>query len=362
MTASIRLDHVTKRYGNHLAVDDVSLDIGAGRFVTLLGPSGSGKTTLLMMIAGFVRPTAGRILASGRDITDEPPERREFGMVFQGYALFPNMTVAENLAFPLKLRGVPRAQIERDVARMLDVVHLPRLGERYPRELSGGQQQRVALARALIFDPKVLLLDESLSALDKKLRAGLQEELRDLHARLGTTFVFVTHDQEEALSMSDEVVIVNHGRIIQSGAPKALYDGPQTRFVADFLGRANFIEGEVSSVSQDAFSYAAGGLSLVQSRPANGPAPAPGQRVLLGLRPEKLRLGDTPRAGALNGVPAEISLVTYEGADYHVRAQTPLGPMQSKVASRSGAVAPARGDKLWLSWGEDAAVVLRDDG
>ena len=362
MTASIRLEGVTKRYGSHLAADDVSLAIEAGRFVTLLGPSGSGKTTLLMMIAGFVRPTAGRILADGRDITDDPPERREFGMVFQGYALFPNMTVAENLAFPLKLRGLPRARIEQDVARMLDVVHLPQLGGRYPRELSGGQQQRVALARALIFNPKVLLLDESLSALDKKLRAGLQEELRDLHARLGTTFVFVTHDQEEALSMSDEVVILDGGRIVQSGAPKALYDGPRTRFVADFLGRANFIEGEVSSVSDGMLSYSAGGLSFGQRLAADGPAPASGQRILLALRPEKLRLGEASPAGQGNGVPAEVSLVTYEGADYHVRAETPLGPMQSKVASRVGGGAPARGDRVWLSWSEDAAVVLRDDG
>lgn len=361
MSASITLEHVTKSYGSHLAADDVSLDIGAGRFVTLLGPSGSGKTTLLMMIAGFVRPTKGSILSSGRDITNEPPERREFGMVFQGYALFPNMTVAENLAFPLKLRGVARETVEKEVRRMLDVVHLPGLGGRYPRELSGGQQQRVALARALIFNPKVLLLDESLSALDKKLRAGLQEELRDLHSRLGTTFVFVTHDQEEALSMSDEIVIVNRGRIVQRGAPKALYDRPDTRFVADFLGRANFIEGAVSSRSDGEVSYSAGGLSLRHAGPAGGAAPQPNQPILLGLRPEKLRLASEAPDGTENAVPAEITLVTYEGADYHIRATTPLGSMQAVVASTGGSANPARGDKVWLSWDQDAAVVLRDD-
>ena len=361
MSASITLEHVTKSYGRHLAVDDVSLDIPAGRFVTLLGPSGSGKTTLLMLIAGFVRSTKGRILAGGRDITDEPPERREFGMVFQGYALFPNMTVAENLAFPLKIRGVARQAIAREVGRMLEVVHLPSLGGRYPRELSGGQQQRVALARALIFSPKVLLLDESLSALDKKLRAGLQEELRDLHARLGTTFVFVTHDQEEALSMSDEIVIVNHGRIVQSGAPKVLYNRPSTRFVADFLGRANFIAGTVSSVAAGAFLYDAGGQPFRQGLLVDGHPPHLGQPVTLALRPEKLRMSGERPAGSANAVPAEITLVTYEGAEYHIRTTTPLGPMQAVSASGTDAAGRMRGDRIWLSWDEDAAVVVADD-
>jgi putative spermidine/putrescine transport system ATP-binding protein len=361
MSESIRLDHLTKRYGGHLATDDVSLEIPAGRFVTLLGPSGSGKTTLLMMIAGFVRPTTGRIVVSGRDITDDPPERREFGMVFQGYALFPHLTVAENLAFPLKLRKMPRARIEQEVRRMLDTVHLPQLGGRYPRELSGGQQQRVALARALIFNPKVLLLDESLSALDKNLRAGLQEELRDLHARLGTTFVFVTHDQEEALSMSDEIVIVNHGRIVQSGAPRALYDRPRTRFVADFLGRANFVEGIVTASAGTAISYEAGGIPLRQAGPSDGPPVRPGDAILVGLRPEKLRLARDEPGGATNRTPAEIALVTFEGADHHVRLTTPLGPMQAVVPSDAAGPQPTRGDKVWLSWDADASVVLHDD-
>ena len=360
MTASIVLDRVTKSYGGSLAVDDVSLEIGAGRFVTLLGPSGSGKTTLLMMIAGFVRPTSGRILADGRDITAEPPERRAFGMVFQGYALFPNMTVAENLAFPLTLRGQSKASIAQEVTRMLDIVHLAGLGGRYPRELSGGQQQRVALARALIFNPRVLLLDESLSALDKNLRAGLQEELRDLHARLGTTFVFVTHDQEEALSMSDEIFIVNKGRIVQSGSPKALYDRPRTRFVAGFLGRTNFIEGRVTARADGSLAYSAGGLSFRQRTRDDGPGAAPGQPVLIGLRPEMLRLG-TAAAEAANRVPGTIDLVTYEGADYHVRMATPIGPLQAIVASGNGTPVPARGDSVTLAWDEDAAVVLADD-
>jgi ABC-type Fe3+/spermidine/putrescine transport system ATPase subunit len=231
---------VTKRFDDVTAVDDISLEVEAGRFLTLLGPSGSGKTTLLMMMAGFVQPTAGSIFAGAHDITHVPPERREFGMVFQGYALFPNMTVAQNIAFALKIRKWDKAAVSREVERMLDTVRLTALGGRLPRELSGGQQQRVALARALIFKPKVLLLDEPLSALDKKLRAGLQEELRDLHQRLGTTFIFVTHDQDEALSMSDEIVIINRGRIVQRGSPKDLYDRPASHFVADFLGRSTY--------------------------------------------------------------------------------------------------------------------------
>jgi putative spermidine/putrescine transport system ATP-binding protein len=362
MSSSVRLDRVTKRYGDHLAADDISLDIGAGRFVTLLGPSGSGKTTLLMMIAGFVRPTSGRVFAGGVDITDQPPERRDFGMVFQGYALFPNMTVAENLAFPLKLRHMPRETIAREVARILDVVHLPGLGRRYPRELSGGQQQRVALARALIFNPKVLLLDESLSALDKKLRAGLQEELRDLHSRLGTTFVFVTHDQEEALSMSDEIVIVNHGKIVQSGSPKALYDRPRTRFVADFLGRANFVTATVDAARQDSFSYLAEGGVFRQSLVAGDPPPKSGQKIEIAIRPEMIVVSDEESTSAANRLPGEISSVTYEGASYHIRAATPLGSMQIVLVASGSAAQPARGDRVWFSWADDAAVVLRHDG
>jgi putative spermidine/putrescine transport system ATP-binding protein len=360
MSSSVRLDRVTKNYGDHLATDGVSLDIAAGRFVTLLGPSGSGKTTLLMMIAGFVMPTSGRIFAGGADITDLPPERRDFGMVFQGYALFPTMTVAENLAFPLKLRGVPREKVAREVARMLDLVHLTGLGQRHPRELSGGQQQRVALARALIFNPKVLLLDESLSALDKNLRAGLQEELRDLHSRLGTTFVFVTHDQEEALSMSDEVVIVNHGRIVQSGEPKALYDRPRTRFVADFLGRATFIEGTVDEMRPSGFSYQAGGRTFSQMLPADDAVPQVGQAVQIAIRPEKIAVGEEETAGT-NGVPGEISSITYEGANYHIRAMTPLGAMQVVLAAATSAARPAPGERIWLSWADDATVMLRHD-
>jgi spermidine/putrescine ABC transporter ATP-binding subunit len=360
MPAAVRLERVAKRYGDHLAVDDISLEIEGGRFVTLLGPSGSGKTTLLMMMAGFVQPTAGAIYAGSRDITRVPPEHREFGMVFQGYALFPNMTVVENIGFALRIRKMDKAVVAREVDRMLDTVRLTSLGGRLPRELSGGQQQRVALARALIFNPKVLLLDEPLSALDKKLRAGLQEELRDLHQRLGTTFIFVTHDQDEALSMSDEIVIVNRGRIVQRGSPKDLYDRPASHFVADFLGRSNAIDGTIAAIGEETVAYAVGSHRFHQltARAAVG---AVGDRILIGLRPEKIALSSAEPPAGDNRLRAEVTKATYEGADYHVRVRTDIGGMQVVVPAWRGAIEPAPGSRVWLSWPRDASVVLSDD-
>jgi len=225
---ALALDGLTKRYGSFTAVDNVSLRVESGEFLTLLGPSGSGKTTILMAVAGFVAPSAGTVLLDGRDITPLPPEKRDFGMVFQGYALFPHMNVAENVGFPLRVRGLSRADRDAKVRAALDLVQLGQFTDRLPKQLSGGQQQRVALARALVFDPNLLLLDEPLSALDKKLRAELQEELKALHQRVGRTFLNVTHDQEEALSLSDRIAILNHGKLIQAGAPAALYELPAT--------------------------------------------------------------------------------------------------------------------------------------
>jgi spermidine/putrescine ABC transporter ATP-binding subunit len=355
------LERVAKRYGDHLAVDDISLEVEAGRFLTLLGPSGSGKTTLLMMLAGFVQPTAGAIFAGDHDITRLPPERREFGMVFQGYALFPNMTVADNIAFALRIRKVDKATVAREVDRMLDTVRLTALGGRLPRELSGGQQQRVALARALIFKPKVLLLDEPLSALDKKLRAGLQEELRDLHQRLGTTFIFVTHDQDEALSMSDEIVIINRGRIVQRGAPKELYDRPASHFVADFLGRSNFIDGSIAAVENETLICSVGHHRFEQAIAHDRATAGIGDKVLIALRPEKLELSNAEPTHAGNHLRAEVTKATYEGTYYHVRVDTDIGSMQAVVPAWRNAIEPAPGSQVWLSWAPDASVVLRDD-
>ncbi|HOV04672.1 MAG TPA: polyamine ABC transporter ATP-binding protein, partial [Kaistiaceae bacterium] len=247
----VRFDKVDKSYdGRLLVVQGLDLDILRGEFLTLLGPSGSGKTTTLMMLAGFEAPTRGSILLEGADITRTPPHRRGLGMVFQNYALFPHMTVAENLAFPLEVRRVGRAETEAAVARALDMVRLTGYGERRPIQLSGGQQQRVALARALVFEPKLVLMDEPLGALDKQLREHMQYEIKHIHERLGVTVVYVTHDQEEALTMSDRVAVFNDGRIQQIDAPRTIYEHPDTAFVAQFIGENNRIEGKVAMISE----------------------------------------------------------------------------------------------------------------
>ncbi|RVU38613.1 ABC transporter ATP-binding protein [Hwanghaeella grinnelliae] len=241
-TGDLSIKNVTKTFGSTTAVDHVNLEVQRGEFLTLLGPSGSGKTTLLMMIAGFEDASSGDIALDGASILNVPAEKRNFGMVFQGYALFPHMTVRRNISYPLDVRKRPKSEIESRVEEMLALVQLEGFGDRLPKQLSGGQQQRVALARALCFAPPVLLLDEPLGALDKKLRIEVQAQLKAIHDRVGTTFLYVTHDQEEALSMSDRIVIMRDGKIEQVGTPNELYEKPRTVFAADFLGKSNFLE------------------------------------------------------------------------------------------------------------------------
>lgn len=241
---TVSISHVSKQYGAVRAVEDVSIEVQAGEFLSLLGPSGSGKTTLLMTIAGFESTTEGSIRVGDRDLTYVPPNERGIGMVFQKYALFPHMTVAQNIAFPLKMRKFAKAYIAERVQRALSLVRLEDYGQRMPSQLSGGQQQRIAVARAIVFEPPVLLMDEPLGALDKKLREQLQIEIKSLQQRLGVTVIYVTHDQEEALTMSDRVAVMNNGRLEQIGTPVDLYDRPASAFVADFIGKTNFIDGE----------------------------------------------------------------------------------------------------------------------
>ena len=351
---ALSLQAVSKRYGDFVAVEEASLEIASGRFLTLLGPSGSGKTTILMMIAGFVEPSAGRVLLDGRDITPVPPERREFGMVFQGYALFPHMTVAENVAFPLRVRRLGRAERDARVRATLDLVQLEQFADRRPSQLSGGQQQRVALARALVFDPALLLLDEPLSALDKKLRAELQDELKALHRRVGRTFINVTHDQEEALSLSDEIAILNHGRLVQVGAPNALYERPATRFVAGFLGRSNFIEGEAE---RDA-----GGIVLRRGGTrVLGVGEAPPGPALLSLRPEKIAV--LPEGGAEdNVVEGRIVAWSYLGAGYAITVATAdLGELKVHLPAWRIPMTPAEGMPVRLGWPRAASVAVAED-
>ena len=349
---ALALQGIGKRYGGFTAVQDVSLSVGRGEFLTLLGPSGSGKTTLLMIVAGFVEPDAGSVLLEGQDITALPPERRAFGMVFQGYALFPHMTVAENIAFPLRVRRLGRAEQQEKVRGALDLVQLTAFADRRPAQLSGGQQQRVALARALVFDPALLLLDEPLSALDKKLRAELQDELKALHRRIGRTFINVTHDQEEALSLSDRIAILDRGQVVQQGRPAELYETPRTRFVAGFLGKSNFLQG----MGEGGGVVRVGGTRLrVATAPAvNGP-------VLLSLRPEKITLlGEG--AAAENSVSGRIAGWSYLGAGFSLTVATDdLGELRVTLPSWGAALAPAEGLPVRLGWNAAAAVPVEED-
>jgi putative spermidine/putrescine transport system ATP-binding protein len=302
-TTPVAISGVAKSYGTVRAVDDFSLDIAGGEFVTLLGPSGSGKTSLLMILAGFLRPDRGSIRFAGREMVLTPPHKRNVALVFQNYALFPHMTVGENIAYPLRVRGMARGATRLKVEQALDLVQLGGYQRRGVNQLSGGQRQRVALARALVFEPDVLLLDEPLSALDKQLREHMQIELRRLHQRLGTTTVAVTHDQREALTMSDRVVVMNHGRIMQVGTPRAVYEQPANLFVASFIGESYFLPVSVSGVDA-----AVGGRGLTLPAP---PPPGRGHRLL--LRPEKLRLiaGEPPRN--LNLLHGRVRDVVFQG-------------------------------------------------
>jgi putative spermidine/putrescine transport system ATP-binding protein len=356
---ALSLERVSKRYGEVVAVDAVSLTVERGRFLTLLGPSGSGKTTILMAIAGFVSPSDGEIRLDGAAITHLPPEKRNFGMVFQGYALFPHLSAAENVAFPLRVRRRPRTEIEERVRHALDLVQLGGLADRMPQQLSGGQQQRVALARALVFTPHLLLLDEPLSALDKKLRAELQVELKDLHQRIGLTFISVTHDQDEALSMSDEVAILRNGRLVQRGEPQALYERPASRFVADFLGKSNFLKGRVEETTPDGFAYRCGGARFVQSAPPG--EFAPGAEILVALRPEKI---DLVRNGAspANRITGRVATWSYLGAEMHLQVEThDAGRLAVTLPTWRQPGLPTTGDEVTLGWDADASIRVAED-
>ncbi|RDJ25559.1 ABC transporter ATP-binding protein [Bosea caraganae] len=354
LAGAISVENLTKTYGNAVAIRDVSLAIGSGQFVTLLGPSGSGKTTVLMSIAGFVSPTAGEIRLNGEPINHLPPDRREFGMVFQGYALFPHLTVAQNVAFPLRVRHRPRTEIEDSVRRALEMVQLERFADRLPRQLSGGQQQRAALARALVFEPSVVLLDEPLSALDKNLRHDLQAELKDLHSRVGLTFIYVTHDQQEALAMSDEIAILSEGRLVQMGTPETLYERPATRFVAGFLGQSNFISGTVEQARRDAFAYRAGATLLSQS---GGPQQRDGDSVTVTIRPEKIRIL-TEAETADNRLESRIASFSYHGGHYHLQVDVEHVGRIVLDAPTWRREAPSIGQSITIGWDEDASVVV----
>jgi putative spermidine/putrescine transport system ATP-binding protein len=327
-----------------VVVSGVSLDIEPGEFVSLLGPSGSGKTTTLMMIAGFQHPRSGTITMDGRELSAAKPQDRGIGVVFQSYALFPHMSVAQNVAYPLKIRRVPKATINARVAEVLDMVRLPdsEFGRRRPFELSGGQQQRVAMARALVFEPRLLLMDEPMGALDKGLRADLQAELKLLHQRIGVSIIYVTHDQEEAMFLSDRIALFNHGEIVQVGTPRELYTNPKTPFVARFLGEANV----VSVGATLAQAPVAVRDSFAEQATASAVRP-----VEWMIRPEHIRLV-APEAGIVSG---RVEQLTYLGATLRISVATASGTIAVRLAS-DAVESLAEGDTVGLTWKESAAI------
>jgi len=308
--AMIEFRDVTKRYGTLVANDHLTLTIRRGELMTLLGPSGCGKTTSLRCLTGMNRPDEGRIFLEGKDVTDVPTHQRELGMVFQNFALFPHMTVADNVGFPLMIRNLPKDERAKLVTEALRVVRLEGYAGNYPRQLSGGQQQRVGLARALVYHPKVLLLDEPLSNLDAKLREEMRFEIKEVVTRLSITAMYVTHDQGEALALSDRVAIMNRGRLQQLGTPEEIYESPNSRFVAEFIGLSNFLDGRVAIVDGEMMTVAASGLAI---RTAALPGVTPGQKVLLFLRPNEIELVPGGAASEVNVFPARINKTTYLG-------------------------------------------------
>jgi putative spermidine/putrescine transport system ATP-binding protein len=355
--AALDLKRLVKRYGDTAAVDDVSLNIPPGEFVTLLGPSGSGKTTTLNMIAGFVDVDGGEIMLDGHPIVDLPSHKRDIGVVFQHYALFPHMTAAENVAFPLKRRKVAKDERERRVRQALELVRLGDFADRYPRQLSGGQQQRVALARALVFEPRVLLMDEPLGALDKKLREWLQLEFKRIHSELGITFIYVTHDQEEALVLSDRIAVFNEGRIEQVGTADELYESPQTLFVAEFIGESNVFAGRVEHRG-DTHSLVGDGYDL-RACDANVPH---GSSGVLVVRPERFtvrRNGNRPGDNH-NVLRGRVRQVIYLGSSRKIEVDLPDGRSLVVREPVSAGDPVSSGDEVEVFWAPEDSVLVAD--
>jgi putrescine transport system ATP-binding protein len=356
----VRIEGVSKHFAGVPAVAELTLDIFEGEFFALLGPSGCGKTTLLRLLAGFETADAGRLLLDGVDLTGVPPHRRPLNMMFQSYALFPHLTVADNVAFGLTQDGLPKPEIAARVDEMLALVKLDGFHRRKPQQLSGGERQRVALARALVKRPRVLLLDEPLAALDKKLRGETQFELMHLKDRLGLTFMIVTHDQEEAMTVADRIGVMDRGRLIQVAPPSEIYEQPNSRWVADFIGDVNLIEGRV--VTADAAGTTIESATAGKVRAAAAPETKPGDTVWIALRPEKLRIGREPPAHAdENCVAGRIWDIGYLGdlSTYKVRLNNGF-VMQAAAANMTRLIERPIGwdDNVWLSWAPDAGVVL----
>jgi spermidine/putrescine ABC transporter ATP-binding subunit len=357
--AQVRLRNLYKAYGQTAAVDDVSLDVPAGAFVSLLGPSGSGKTTTLNLIAGFLTPDRGDILIDNRSVADVPPHKRNIGMVFQSYSLFPHMTVQDNVGFPLRMRSrLTRDEARKRIAEMLALVQLSHLSARYPRQLSGGQQQRVAMARALVSRPRLLLMDEPLGALDKKLREQMQAEIRRIHHSVGTTVVYVTHDQSEALTMSDLVVVMHRARIAQIGPPNALYETPASVFVADFIGDSNLIDATIIGVVGDRWTVKAGNGALIHPLPPAFSAAA-GDRAFLLIRPEDMTVRPVTTELPAHGdqIVGTLKERSFHGDIFKLGIAVGGDVLKAKVAREDGRSFEV-GQQMVLTWKSGAARLL----
>ena len=358
MGAAVSFIGLEKRYGTVKALRPTTLEILSGEFFAIIGPSGSGKSTLLGVTAGFIPASAGQILVNGRDLVGEPPYTRNIGMVFQNYSLFPNMTVAENIAFPLKMRGKPADEIHAKVAHMLEAVRLTDFGSRRPQQLSGGQQQRVALARAAVYDPLLLLMDEPLGALDKNLREEMQEEIKRFQAAIGTTVIYVTHDQQEAACMADRIAVMNNGAIIQIATPRELYENPRTSFVASFLGEANLMKiDQITGGGVNGCTARVLGGRIVRTASATLP---PSRSALL-VRPENIMIGDE-RGAAENRFQGEIADVVYTAGSirYRVRLGDDL-VLTVRVPSRHGIVLQELGDAVTVAWRASDTIIVAEE-
>jgi spermidine/putrescine ABC transporter ATP-binding subunit len=362
-TGIISIRNVSKRFGSVLAVDSVNLEIGRGEFFSILGPSGCGKTTLLRMLAGFDSPDTGEIYIDGQAMSAIPPHRRPVNMVFQNYAIFPHLNVHKNIAFGLRKSGLSRSDIDKRVNEMLTLIKLPGYASRTPTELSGGERQRIALARALVKRPKVLLLDEPLGALDKKLREQMQLELRALQKSVGITFVFVTHDQEEALTLSDRIAVMVNGQILQVDSPGGLYEQPNCRFVADFIGTMNFFAGTMHSATNGNVIIDAGPLGQVEA--AGNLGHAVGEDIMFAIRPEKLELHREPPAAQTNVVGARMGPAAYLGdrSHYHVYVDGRELPIAVAVQNAEGPPeeSVSAEQSVWLSFSRSSVVLLEPE-
>jgi putative spermidine/putrescine transport system ATP-binding protein len=361
VSSSLRILKLCKRYGEFVALAPTSLEVAAGEFLTLLGPSGSGKTTLLSLIAGLAHPDEGQILMDGADVTHSPAYERDIGVVFQNYALFPHMTVEDNIAFPLKMRKVADAEARRRTASALETVRLPHLARRYPGELSGGQQQRIALARCIVYSPAIILMDEPLGALDKKLRDQMQLEIKRIHRELGTTIIYVTHDQEEAMTMSDRICLMNAGAIEQIGTPEDLYFRPQSVFVADFLGESNLLSATVRDVDAQGLDIVLADQAAQSRAVGNGSSFAAGEQIKIMVRPQNLLVEDGAAAsGRLVGRLVDV-MISGSMTRLYIEPETVgLPQLVASYPTRSSSAPYGIGQRLSFGWNPADAVAIRD--